>query len=158
MSVLRRRARIAAPLLFGVFAIVGAACAPPPVAPPAPVQCDPGSFSATGNAPCTLAPAGTFVDTAGAVAATPCAIGSYQSDEGQVSCLLSPAGFFVDFVGAAAASPCPLGRYQPLSGQPSCIVASLGFYVDFLGAAASIECPPGTTTLNVGSTSLADCV
>lgn len=134
------------------------ACVPPPTPPPAPTPCPIGYFSATGETPCTPAPAGSYVDTTGATESTPCAIGTYQSLTGQDSCLLAPPGTFVVSSGAIAPTDCPLGKYQPNSGSISCISAQIGTYVDTPGSAASTPCPSGSTTLGVASTSPSDCI
>ncbi len=71
--------------------------------------CQPGTFSATGSAPCTPAQLGTFVATAAATAATDCEIGTYQPLAGQAECLRAPVGSYVDVTAASAATPCPDG-------------------------------------------------
>jgi hypothetical protein len=174
MTTRRRSVQmLAVPLLMGALALIGLGCTPPP-APPG-TDCPVGTFSATGDAPCTPAPPGTFVNTVGATSATQCALGTFQPSAAQVSCLLSPLGFFVaatgstsataapagtfvDTVGAASATPCAVGTFQGLVASISCTFAPVGSYVDVVGAVAAIECPPGTTTLATGSTSESDCV
>ena len=102
--------------------------------------CEPGTFSATGFAPCTAAPPGTFVAEAGATEATP-----------------APAGFFVDQEGAVQATACAVGTYQPEEGQTACLAAPVGSYVDVVGAAEATACPDGQTTLVEGSASADAC-
>ncbi len=171
---------------LAVLVVLAAACMPQPpggtttttstTTTAVPVACAPGTFNAIdGNEPCTPAPPGTFVSTAGALEATNCALGTFQPDAGQQSCLVAPIGtfvdvegaiaatdaapgFFVDISGAAQASACPLGRYQPLSAQSSCLIAEIGTYVDQLAATQATPCPAGTTTLAAGATSPSDCV
>ena len=129
----------------------------PPPPDPDPELCAPGTFSATGEEPCTPAPVGTFVDVEGATEATLCPVGTFQDLEGQVSCNLSLPGTFVDVEGAASATLCPLGRFQPNAGATECLLAPIGTHVDFLGAAAAIDCPVETTTQFAGATSVDDC-
>ena len=50
-----------------------------------PVPCSPGSFSATGNQPCTLAPVGSYVATTGATSPTPCPTGQVTVGTGATS-------------------------------------------------------------------------
>jgi hypothetical protein len=119
--------------------------------------CQPGFFSATGTAPCTAAPPGSFVDTPGAIAATSCSVGTFQPLVGQTSCTLAPAGKFVDTSGATTATPCPVGTFQALAGQTSCTLAPAGTYVDTLGAVATTSCPSGTDS-PAGSDDIGDCV
>ena len=97
------------------------------LAPPGPVPCGPGTFSATGNVPCTAAPAGSFVTATGATSATPCPPGSYQPNASASSCLLAPTGTYVPGTGATSPTPCPVGTGQELTGQTSC--DPLDFYV-----------------------------
>ena len=96
-------------------------------APPGPVPCGAGTFSATGNAPCTAAPPGTFVTGTGATAPTPCPAGSYQPNSSATACLPAPVGTFVPGSGATSPTPCPVGTGQELTGQASC--DPLDFYV-----------------------------
>ena len=49
------------------------------------VACAQGSFSATGNEPCQLAPTGSFVDATGATSATLCSAGTYSPNPGATS-------------------------------------------------------------------------
>ena len=146
-------------VVVAVFGLLAAGCVTnPPPPDPGPQQCQPGTFSATGEEPCTPAPVGSYVDTVGATEATLCQFGTYQDQQGQASCIPASPGSFVDFEGAAFATLCPLGRYQPNSGSISCIIAQIGTYVDTLGADASTKCLPGKTTLGIGSTSASDCI
>ena len=139
-------------------------------APPPPVACEPGFYSADGFAPCTPAPPGTFVATSGATEATPappgtfvdqegateatdCAVGTFQPDEGQTACLLAPAGSFVAEAGATEATACAVGTFQPDEGQTACLPAPPGRYVDAEGAAEALACAVGTYQPDEGQTS-----
>ena len=75
----------------------------------APVQCAAGTYSASGNSPCTTASPGNFVATAGATAQTACVPGSYQPASAATACLPAQAGFYVSAAGAIAQTPCALG-------------------------------------------------
>jgi photosystem II stability/assembly factor-like uncharacterized protein len=119
--------------------------------------CSPGSYSPSGDIPCTLALPGTYVGTSGATAATACPEGYYSSEYGEVTCTAAPAGTYVNTSGAQAPTDCALGSYSPSSGATSCTPAPLDTYVDTEGASAPIPCPTGTQTLATGSTSAADC-
>ena len=154
-----------------VVAMVAVGCTmpPPPDPDPEPELCQPGTFSATGEEPCTPAPIGTFVDTEGATGATPCPLGTFQDLEGQASCNAAAPGTFQDLdqskrpaghLRRSRAQPrrrCPPGRFQPDAGADSCLLAPIGTYVDTAGAIAATDCPAGTTTAAEGSTSLSDC-
>jgi hypothetical protein len=58
---------------------------------------------------CTLAPAGSFVDEAGATEATLCPAGRFSATTGSWTCTLSPAGFYVPNAGATETIACPEG-------------------------------------------------
>lgn len=83
----------------------------------APTLCVPGTFSATGSTPCTPAPAGSYVDTAGATTANLCAQGFFQDIAGSTSCTAAPIGFYVDTVGAVAATACPANYTTTSTGS-----------------------------------------
>lgn len=122
-------------------------CYPIPV-----VQCAAGTFSATGNAPCTAAPAGRYVAGAAARAAVLCAVGTYQNQTAQTACIPASAGHFVNTAGAVGHVACPAGTYQNQIGQSACIAASIGFFVDSTSATGQTACPTGTTSAG-GATS-----
>ena len=85
-----------------------------------PALCAPGTYNSTNGAePCTPAPAGFFVDTEGALAATPCTPGRFQDQPGQASCQLAPLGSYVEFSGAVAAALCPDGTTTNALGATS---------------------------------------
>ena len=118
-----------------------------------------GAFSADpGASACTPAPAGSFVGTTGATAATECAMGAFSADPGASACTPAPAGSFVGTTGATAPTECAVGSYSPDPGAASCLPAPVDTYVDSTGATAPIACPAGTYTVGTGSTSEADCL
>lgn len=125
-------------------------------------ECSPGTFNLdTGTEPCVDAPAGSYIDTAGATQATDCPLGRYNPDTGSTSSaagVAAPAGHFVGVTGSAAATPCPLGEFNSLTGQFQCVDAAAGSYVDTVGATQAIPCPPFKFTLDSGSTSVDDCL
>ena len=89
--------------------------------------CAPGSYSATGFAPCVPADPGSFATGPGATSETPCALGSYQPAGGSASCLPAPIGSHVDTIGAIAAIPCPAGTTTSGPGATSagaCVTSS----------------------------------
>ena len=76
---------------------------------PVPLTCAPGTWSATGAAPCTAAAPGYFVANAGAMMQTACVPGTYQPASGQTACVLAQAGFYATGPAATAQLPCALG-------------------------------------------------
>jgi len=116
--------------------------------------CEPGSFSATGEDPCTLCPAGTFAGSAGQTACSPCEAGSF-SGTGQSSCTQCPAGTFNDQLGQAMCSPCEAGTLSG-SGQSSCTQRPAGTFNDQLGQAMCSPCEAGTFS-GSGQSSCTDC-
>ena len=85
-------------------------------APAGPLPCALGTYSDTGVEPCLQAPAGTFVNTTGALAPTDCAQGTYNNQTGQTACVPAPAGTFVNTTGALAPTDCAQGHLQQPDG------------------------------------------
>jgi len=110
---------------------------------PQATACSAGTYSATGDAPCTEAPMGSFVATEGATEATLCPVGTYSSVTGAESCAPAPAGSFVDTVGATGSLLCPAGSYSATIGSASCTLAEPGFYVPTIGESSQTACPAG---------------
>ena len=106
--------------------------------------CTPGSFSATGNLPCSNAQPGFYVPTSGAVTQTACSPGSFQANTGAISCNTAQPGNFVSGSAAIAQPRCAVGQYQPGTGQMSCIPASAGNFVAALGASSQTQCATGS--------------
>ena len=163
---LRAAHRVA--LLVALLATCAVAVLSLPSVAGATVSCAPGSYldgstcspcalgtyqPNTAQTSCLAAPAGTYVDTTGAITPTACALGKYQPNTGQTSCLPAPAGTYVDTTGAIAPTACALGTYQPETGQTSCLAAPAGKYVDTTGAIAPTACALGTYQPETGQTS-----
>ena len=78
--------------------------------------CSPGSFSATGLAPCTLAFPGTYVPTSGATSTTLAPGGTYIPGSGASSlaaAITTPLGTYAPPVSQARQSPQPGGARRP---------------------------------------------
>ena len=120
---------------------------------PAPVSCQPGTYSTTGSEPCDEAPAGSFVDTEGATEATLCPVGTFSASAGAVACTEAPAGSFVDIEGATEATLCLVGTFSASAGAVACTDAPAGSFVDVEGATTATACPEGQTTDGAGSES-----
>jgi uncharacterized repeat protein (TIGR01451 family) len=116
-------------------------------------QCPAGSYSATGDTPCTLAPAGYYVSNTGATAATACTAGSYQPTAGQTSCLLAGTGYYVASSGQTTETACAAGTYSNVAGSSSCTNAPAGYYVSNTGATAATACTAGSYQPTAGQTS-----
>jgi hypothetical protein len=84
-----------------------------------PEPCAVGTYSATGNEPCTEASAGHFVDTAGATAQSECALGFYQPNTAQASCLAADIGYYVDSTGSDHETGCPSGEITSATSSDS---------------------------------------
>ena len=115
--------------------------------------CSPGSYSTTGNAPCTAADAGNFVSGTGSTAETACLAGTYQPNTGQSSCVSAEAGSFVANAGSTAETACLAGTYQPKTGQSSCVSADVGNFVANAESASESKCLAGTYQPKTGQTS-----
>lgn len=83
------------------------------------VPCTAGTYSSTGNAPCTPSPIGRFVSTSGALQSVPCLPGTYQNLTGQLGCITASAGFYVADAGASSQLVCAVG-YTSLAGAIAC--------------------------------------
>ncbi|MBJ61593.1 MAG: hypothetical protein CMB54_06775, partial [Euryarchaeota archaeon] len=77
---------------------------------------------------------------------------------GRYECSPSSPGSFVSNSGQLLQDRCPIGEYQPFSNQSSCIPADIGYYVENIGQTSQVSCPNGTTTEQLASTRLADCI
>src|SRR5439155_27265644 len=62
---------------------------------PPPTPCSLGTYSATGNEPCTPAPAGYYVGATGATSPALCGLGTYSNVTGASACTPAPAGYYV---------------------------------------------------------------
>ena len=122
-----------------------------PVLPAA--LCDPGSYSATGNAPCTPAPAGSYVAGTGNTAATPCPTGTFSDSLGASACTPASPGFYASGTGNASATQCAPGSYSTAAGASSCTPADKGSYAAGPGATSESPCPAGTFSAVTGSAS-----
>jgi hypothetical protein len=80
------------------------------------VSCEPGYY---GTFTCTPAPAGSYVDTAGATEAQPCPAGTFSDFAGAVSCTQAPLGSYVATVGATEAVACPANTSTLATGSTS---------------------------------------
>jgi hypothetical protein len=138
---------------------------PPSPPPPAPSPCSSGSYSSTGNTPCSQCPAGSYCSSGGLTAPTGvCRAGSYSSG-GAASCTTCPAGSHCSTdglslpdgacaagtfsaSGASSCTPCSEGQMQPLSGQSHCVPCPAGSFCSSNGLSApdgvNDYCPKGS--------------
>ncbi len=110
---------------------------------PTAAACAAGTYSTSGNEPCTPAGAGYFVATEGATSQTPCPSGSYSDQTGSVSCTLAPPGSYAPGPGAQGSLLCAAGTYSASAGSAACTPADAGFFVPSLGATSQSACPAG---------------
>jgi len=129
--------------------------APPPIGLPQP--CAAGSWSGTGQAPCTAASLGHYVPTSGATSQTPAPLGSYVDSTGATAPKLAPLGRYVDTVGASAAKLAPLGSYVDTVGASAAKLAPVGYYVDSPGQSAPVAAPMGAFAAGLGNVAAAAC-
>jgi hypothetical protein len=125
-------------------------------------SCSPGSYSATGETPCTPCPAGTndphsestsvaaceldvpgSWSSPGASRATPCEPGTFAASSGSSECAPSPPGSYVESIGASSARPCPAGSYAPVASSLLCTETPAGTYASG-GAVEPTPCPAGS--------------
>ena len=98
--------------------------------------CTVGSYSGTGSPPCLLAPAGSYVSSAGATSAT-----------------LADPGYFVGNPGQSVETPAPAGSYAPGFGNTSATPASPGYFVSSPAQAVETPAPAGSYASGLGNTS-----
>ena len=108
--------------------------------------CAAGSFSASGSAPCTLAPAGSYASGTGNTSATLCPAGSYSSAAGAAACTPAPAGSYASGTGNTSATLCPAGSFSSTAGSATCTLAPAGSYAAGTGNTFATLCPLGTTS------------
>jgi hypothetical protein len=116
------------------------------------IPCSAGSYSASGNEPCTDAQPGYFVAASGATSQVACPVGTYSGVAGAEACTIAPAGSFVAMVASTSATLCPAGSYSSTAGSASCTLAPAGYFVATDGATAPTACPAGFGS-DVGATS-----
>jgi len=89
---------------------------------------------------------------------TACEPGTYQPDSGKTSCILASRGYSAPNPASLEQISCTVGYYSNVLGQANCLPASKGYYVDIDQATNQIECPELTSTIEVASNSLTDCI
>jgi hypothetical protein len=134
-------------ILAGLFCAVAVLLAPASSAF-ATITCGPGTYSNTGNSPCTNADPGFYVPSSGSTHETPCAPGTHNPNSSSTSsaaCAGNDPGFY-SASGAAAETPCGPGTFDPNADSASsaaCQPDPPGSY-SASGAAAQTLCLPGT--------------
>jgi hypothetical protein len=83
------------------------------------LACAPGTYSATGNLPCTAAPPGHYVAVSGATSPTACTLGTYSPSAGATHCLRAPLNTYVNTVGAVSPIACPAHTFTLKTGSTS---------------------------------------
>ena len=73
----------------------------------------------TGQAACTPASPGHYVDTNGSTSQTPCGLGTWNNMTGQAACTPASPGYYVDTNGSTSQTPCDAGTYNPNSSSNS---------------------------------------
>ncbi len=121
-----------------IIAAAGSMAAPAIAAP-----CPAGSYSITGQTPCTLASPGHYVPGPGFTAQLAAEPGTFVSGFGQSSAEEAPAGSYVPGFAATAAIPASPGHYVIIPGQTSQTEASPGHFVPGSGATFQLEAGPG---------------
>ena len=74
---------------------------------------------------CSTCPKGFKCPTKGLMAPQPCALGTYQNNEGQSTCIDCPAGMYCNDTRTVSVS-CPSGMYSE-SGSSICIECPAGY-------------------------------
>jgi len=108
--------------------------------------CPAGSFSATGNEPCTPAPAGSYAAGVGNTSATLCPAGTLSGVSGAGVCAPAPAGSFAAGLGNTSATLCAAGTFSSASGAGGCAPAPAGSYAAGPGNTSVTPCAAGTNS------------
>jgi Tyrosine-protein kinase ephrin type A/B receptor-like len=119
--------------------------------------CAPGSFSASGFAPCTPCAAGSSQSLSGQTSCPPCAAGSSQSLSGQTACAACAAGLYQNLSGQTACLSCAAGFYQSMTGQDMCVACSPGSFADASGATMCLQCLAGSAAPDAASIACTAC-
>lgn len=126
--------------------------------------CDPGTYSSTGNAPCTDCEAGSYNPSPGQSVCMHCDTGSFNPNQGSASpndCLPCQVGTYNDETGQESCADCPAGTFNNMQGADNvsaCVDCDSGFYNASPGQSACMACLEGTYNPVRGSDSAADCL
>ena len=115
------------------------------------IECDPGYFFSDRTGECLPAPAGSYVDAAGATTATKCPAGTYSSVLASLACELAPYGYFTATEGSVEPTPCQPGSLSADEGAIECELAPAGYYTSEIASANALPCPQGFFSANAGS-------
>jgi cytochrome b involved in lipid metabolism len=115
------------------------------------IDCDPGYFFSDRTGECLPAPAGSYVDLAGATAATKCPAGTYSSVTGSLSCQLTTFGYFTATEGSVQATPCAPGSLSNIEGASTCELVPAGYFTSEPASSNALPCPQGFFSANEGS-------
>ncbi len=110
------------------------------------VQCAPGSYSSTGNEPCSLAPVGSYAAGPGATSAVLCLPGSFSDSPGAAACTFAQPGSFAAGPGATSAVLCLPGSFSDTVGAAACTTTPEGSYDAGTGNTSATPCPAGTSS------------
>ncbi|KAF5326312.1 hypothetical protein D9611_000456 [Ephemerocybe angulata] len=136
-------------------------------------RCLAGTYSATGNAPCTScapgtyskesgqtrciqARAGYYVPTAGQTTETACKAGTYNSNPGMTGCSTCPPGYMCPNDSLSMPQQCSPGRYSK-GGEKECPKCPAGYFNNIHKATDCCQCAAGWFNGNAGNTNCQMC-
>jgi hypothetical protein len=105
--------------------------------------CGAGTYSSTGEEPCTPAQPGYYVAGSGATTQTPCAAGTFAAGTKNEECSLASPGHYVESAASATQATCSAGTYSAATGATSCAITPAGYYSG-PGSTTPTPCPAGT--------------
>ncbi|EAU91114.1 hypothetical protein CC1G_03282 [Coprinopsis cinerea okayama7 len=122
-------------------------------------RCAPGTYSSSGNSPCTPCPAGSYtkeygfrncqqarpgyyIPSRGMTQELPCSPGTYVSSSGATGCLSCPPGFMCPSSAMHTPQQCSPGRYST-GGVANCPLCPAGYFNNIHKATGCCECPAG---------------
>ena len=118
------------------------------------MQCTPGFYSATGNAPCTQTHPADFTSVLGATTETPCTPGQYQpAPQAESSCIPADIGHYATGPSATAQTPALPALTQPRPARRSATPPIRVMWWLIPAAPPRRLCLPGTYQPNAQETS-----
>jgi hypothetical protein len=106
--------------------------------------CHAGTYAeGTGNAACTAAQPGHFVEADEAVTQAPCEPGTFAAHEASTLCEKAPAGWYAAGEANTTPTSCPAGTFAEVKGSIGCATTPPNTY-SAGGAAKPTPCPTGT--------------
>ena len=133
--------------VLAVFLVCGLA----DIAPAMAQLCTAGTYSSTGNSPCTQAGPGYYVPTTGATSETPAPLGSFVASSGAFAPTQATPGYFVPTTAATGETAAPRGSFVAGFGASAPTQASPGYFVSTIAASSATPAVAGMYVPGAGA-------